>query len=232
MARIRHPERHSVGRLGWLRAAVLGANDGLLSTASLIIGVASAPTTHSAVIIAGVAGLIAGAMSMGAGEYVSVSSQHDAEKADLTREADELRRNPKSELAELTGIYLQRGLEPGLAAQVAAQLMAKDALKAHARDELGLSEATSARPLQATFASAAAFTLGAAPPLIIALLAPQSLVVASIAVTSMVVLAILGAVGAKIGGAPMMTAVIRVTFWGAFAMGLTAGIGHIFGAVV
>lgn len=232
MARIRHPERHSVGRLGWLRAAVLGANDGLLSTASLIIGVASAPTTHSAVIIAGVAGLIAGAMSMGAGEYVSVSSQHDGEQADLAREADELRRDPKSELAELTGIYLQRGLEPELAAQVAAQLTAKDALKAHARDELGLYEATSARPLQATFASAAAFTLGAAPPLIIALLAPQSLVVASIAVTSMVVLAVLGAVGAKIGGAPMMTAVVRVTFWGAFAMGLTAGIGHIFGAVV
>ena len=211
---------------------MLGANDGLLSTASLIIGVASAPTTHSAIIIAGVAGLIAGAMSMGAGEYVSVSSQHDAEQADLAREADELRQDPKAELAELTGIYVQRGLEPDLAAQVAAHLSAKGALAAHARDELGLSEATSARPLQATFASAAAFALGALPPLIIALLAPVSLIAGSIAGTSLVVLTVLGAVGAKIGGAPMMKAVLRVTFWGAMAMGLTAGIGHLFGAVV
>jgi VIT1/CCC1 family predicted Fe2+/Mn2+ transporter len=232
MARRRHLERHSVGRLGWLRAAVLGANDGLLSTASLIIGVASAPTSHSAIIIAGVAGLIAGAMSMGAGEYVSVSSQHDAEQADLARESDELRRDPRAENAELTGIYVQRGLEPSLAAQVSAQLMAKDPLQAHARDELGLSDTTSARPLQATAASAASFTLGAAPPVIIALLAPQSFIVPSIAATSLLVLATLGAVGAKIGGAPIMKAVFRVTFWGAFAMGLTAGIGHIFGTVV
>jgi VIT1/CCC1 family predicted Fe2+/Mn2+ transporter len=232
MARRKHLENHKVGRLGWLRAAVLGANDGLLSTASLIIGVASASTTHSAIAIAGMAGLIAGAMSMGAGEYVSVSSQHDAEQADLAREAVELRESPKSEMAELTGIYVKWGLEPGLAEQVAAQLMARNALEAHARDELGLSEATNARPLQASLASAASFVLGAAPPLVIALLAPQHVIVVSIAVTSLLVLAVLGAAGARIGGAPMTKAVVRVTFWGALAMGVTAGIGHMFGTVV
>ena len=226
-------ERHTVGRLGWLRAAVLGANDGLLSTSSLIIGVAAAPaTTHSAILIAGVAGLIAGAMSMAAGEYVSVSSQHDAEQADLAREADELRHYPKAEQAELAGIYVQRGLAPELARQVAVQLMANDALQAHARDELGLSEATTARPLQAAFASAVSFALGAAPPLAIVLLAPRDLVAASVAAASLVVLVVLGALGARIGGARIMAAVIRVTFWGALAMLVTAGIGRLFGTVV
>ncbi len=211
---------------------MLGANDGLLSTASLIIGVASASTSRSAILIAGFAGLIAGAMSMAAGEYVSVSSQHDSETADLKREAAELRDDPKAEQAELKDIYIRRGLEPGLADEVARQLMAKDALEAHAREELGLSEATAARPLQAAFASAAAFAVGAAAPLAVALIAPQKLVVAAIAATSLVVLAILGASGAKAGGAPMAVAVGRVTFWGALAMLVTAGIGHLFGTVV
>jgi VIT1/CCC1 family predicted Fe2+/Mn2+ transporter len=232
MARRKHLERHSVGRLGWLRAAVLGANDGLLSTASLIIGVAAASTSRSAILIAGFAGLIAGAMSMAAGEYVSVSSQHDAESADLKREMAELRQSPEAEQAELTGIYVQRGLEPKLAEEVARQLMAHNALEAHARDELGLSEETAARPLQAAFASAAAFALGAAPPLGIALVVPQDLVTPAIAATSLVVLAILGAAGAKTGGAPMTAAVLRVAFWGALAMLVTAGIGRLFGTVV
>jgi VIT1/CCC1 family predicted Fe2+/Mn2+ transporter len=232
MARRKHPEHHAVGRLGWLRAAVLGANDGLLSTASLIIGVASASTSRSAILIAGFAGLIAGAMSMAAGEYVSVSSQHDAETADLKREAAELRQSPEAEQAELTGIYVQRGLEPGLAGEVARQLMAHDALQAHARDELGLSQETAARPLQAAFASAAAFALGAVAPLGIALITPQNLVTPAIGVTSLAVLAILGAAGARTGGAPIMAAVLRVTFWGALAMLVTAGIGRLFGTVV
>jgi len=232
MAHRRHPERHSVSRLGWLRATVLGANDGLLSTASLIIGVAAASTSRSAILIAGFAGLIAGAMSMAAGEYVSVSSQHDAESADLKREAAELRHDPKAEHAELTGIYVQRGLEPELAGQVAQQLMAHNALEAHARDELGLSEHTAARPLQAAFASAAAFALGAAAPLGIAWIVPQNLVVPAIGVSSLVELAVLGAAGAKTGGAPMMAAILRVTFWGALAMLVTAGIGRLFGTVV
>ena len=232
MARRKHPEGHSVGRLGWLRAAVLGANDGLLSTASLIIGVAAASTTRSAILIAGFAGLIAGAMSMAAGEYVSVSSQHDAESADLKREMAELRDSPEAEQAELTGIYVQRGLEPELAGEVARQLMMHNALEAHARDELGLSEQTAARPLQAAFASATAFALGAAPPLGIALVVPQHLVVPAIAATSLVVLAVLGAAGARTGGAPMTAAVLRVTFWGALAMLVTAGIGRLFGTIV
>ncbi len=232
MARRKHLERHRVARLGWLRAAVLGANDGLLSTASLIIGVASAPTSHAAILIAGVAALIAGAMSMAAGEYVSVSSQADSEKADLKREAAELWNDPKSERAELAGIYVRRGLDGALADQVAGALMDKDALEAHARDELGLSEETKANPIQAAVASAVSFALGAAPPLLVAALAPETTVVVSIAAASLVVLAMLGAMGAKAGGAPMLAAVLRVTFWGALAMGVTAVVGHLFGTVV
>jgi VIT1/CCC1 family predicted Fe2+/Mn2+ transporter len=215
MARRKHLERHKVGRLGWLRAAVLGANDGLLSTASLIIGVASTGhSAHSAILIAGMAGLIAGAMSMAAGEYVSVSSQYDSEQADLHREQQELQDDPKAERAELAGIY------------------AKDPLEAHARDELGLSEETKARPLQAALASAVSFAIGAAPPLAVAALAPVGATVVAIAVTALIVLAVLGAAGARAGGAPMTKAVIRVTFWGALAMAVTAGIGHLFGTVV
>jgi VIT1/CCC1 family predicted Fe2+/Mn2+ transporter len=232
MARRKHLEKHRVGRLGWLRAAVLGANDGLLSTASLIIGVASAPTTHAAIMIAGVAALIAGAMSMAAGEYVSVSSQADSEKADLQREAAELKTDPKSERVELAGIYVKRGLAPELADQVARALMDKDALEAHARDELGLSEETRANPIQAAMASAIAFALGAAPPLAVAAVAPEAIVVVSIAAASLVVLALLGALGAKAGGAPILAAVLRVTFWGALAMCVTAGVGHVLGTVV
>jgi vacuolar iron transporter family protein len=228
----RHVEHHRTGRLGWLRAAVLGANDGLLSTSSLMIGVASASSTHAAILISGIAGLIAGAMSMAAGEYVSVSSQYDAEQADLKREREELEADPRAEEAELTGIYVQRGLTRALAREVARELTAKDALGAHARDELGLSEAMTARPLQAAVASAISFALGAAPPLIVALLVPHSVVVISIGVVSLAVLAVLGALGAEVGGAQMTTAAIRVTFWGALAMLVTAGLGHIFGTVV
>jgi VIT1/CCC1 family predicted Fe2+/Mn2+ transporter len=229
MARRKRAERHKVGRLGWLRAAVLGANDGLLSTSSLIIGVASASASREAILVAGIAGLIAGSMSMAAGEYVSVSSQHDAEQADLGREQRELSENPRAERAELAAIYVGRGLDPDLAKQVAEQLMAKDALNAHARDELGLNEATQARPFQAALASAASFAVGAAPPLGVAVLAPQAFTVGSIAGVSLVVLAILGAAGARVGGAPMAPAVVRVVFWGAFAMLVTAGIGHLLG---
>ncbi len=232
MARRKHLERHKVGRLGWLRAAVLGANDGLLSTASLIIGVASAPTSHSAILIAGVAALMAGAMSMAAGEYVSVSSQSDSEKADLKREAAELKTDPKAEQAELAGIYVKRGLDRELADRVAKELMDKDALQAHARDELGLSEETKANPIQAAMASAISFALGAAPPLAVAALAPQKTIVISIATVSLGVLAALGALGAKAGGAPMLAAVVRVVFWGALAMCVTAGVGHLFGTAV
>ncbi len=232
MVRNRHIERHRIGRLGWLRAAVLGSNDGLLSTSSLIIGVASASSSRSALLIAGTAALIAGAMSMAAGEYVSVSSQYDAEQADLARETDELKHDPKAELEELTGIYVKRGLEAGLAAEVARQLTSHDALQAHARDELGLSDALAARPLQAALASALAFALGAVPPLVIAALAPLNIVVVCVAVTSLVVLAVLGAFGAKAGGAPVMASVLRVTFWGALAMLVTAGIGRLFGTTI
>jgi VIT1/CCC1 family predicted Fe2+/Mn2+ transporter len=232
MARRKHLERHRVGRLGWLRAAVLGANDGLLSTASLIIGVAAASATHAAILTAGVAGLIAGAMSMAAGEFVSVSSQYDSEQADLRREADELKSDPKAEQAELAGIYVERGLDKALAGQVAEQLMAKDALKAHARDELGLNEETAAKPLQAAFASAISFAIGAAPPLLVAVLTPQKLVLPAIGATSLVVLAALGGAGAKAGGAPLPAAIVRVTFWGALAMLVTAGVGRLFGTVV
>lgn len=231
MAR-RHREHHRLGRVGWLRAAVLGANDGLLSTASLILGVAAASPNRTAILIAGAAGLLAGSMSMAAGEYVSVSSQQDAEGADVRREAEELRDNPKAEEAELAGIYIERGLEPSLAQRVAAQLMAHDALGAHTRDELGLSEATAAKPLQAALASAASFAAGAAGPLALAAAVPQHWVTPAIAVATLVLLAVLGALGAYAGGARIGVAVVRVTFWGALAMLVTAGLGRLFGTVV
>ena len=219
MARARRREEHRVGRLGWLRAAVLGANDGLLSTASVIIGVASAHTGHAAIMIAGVAALIAGAMSMAAGEYVSVSSQADAEKADLKREAAEICRDPKGEREELAGIYTKRGLDRGLADQVAGKLMEKDALKAHARDELGLSDDTKARPLQAAIASAVSFAFGAATPLGVAAVAPHATAVQAVSATSLAILVLLGGLGAKVGGAPILKAAARVTLWGAVRHG-------------
>jgi len=227
-----HTERHRVSRIGWLRAAVLGANDGIVSTASLIVGVAAASTTISEVAIAGVAGLVAGAMSMAAGEYVSVSSQSDTERADLARERAELKGQPDVELAELVRIYRERGLSPALAQDVAAQLTAKDALAAHARDELGISEAMTARPVQAALTSAATFAAGAALPLAMVFLMPQSALVAGVSVISLLSLGLLGAIGAWAGGANIAKAVLRVTFWGALAMAATAGIGRIFGTVV
>jgi vacuolar iron transporter family protein len=226
------PERHNVGRLGWLRAGVLGANDGVLSTASLIIGVVSAHATHSSVIVAGLAGLVAGAMSMSAGEYVSVSSQADSEGADLSRERAELGANPVAEHKELAGIYVQRGLEPALAIQVAEQLMAHDALGAHARDELGISDTTAARPIQAALTSAAAFAIGAALPLAVAAIAPIGSALIAVAASSLVFLALLGVAGAKIGGSSMLKGAVRVTFWGALAMAVTAMIGALFGTHV
>ncbi len=233
MSRLRlHIERHAVDRIGWLRAAVLGANDGIVSTASLIVGVAAAAATRGDILLTGVAGLVAGAMSMAAGEYVSVSSQSDTEKADLARETKELRDDPGFELEELTQIYVERGLEPDLARQVAVQLSAKDALKAHARDELHISDMTAARPIQAALTSAATFAIGASLPLVLVLVAPVATLVPAVSVASLAFLALLGAVGARAGGANMVTAVIRVTFWGAIAMAITAGIGRIFGAVV
>jgi len=228
----RQREKHLVGRVGWLRAAVLGANDGIVSTASLIVGVASAAAATSDILIAGAAGLVAGAMSMAAGEYVSVSSQSDTEQADLGRERIELRTQPALEHEELAQIYVKRGLEPGLARQVADQLMAKDALAAHARDELGISELTVARPIQAAMASAITFTVGAALPLSIVLFAPQPLLVPAVSLASLAFLALLGAIGARAGGAKVFKATIRVTFWGALAMALTAGIGHLVGTTV
>jgi VIT1/CCC1 family predicted Fe2+/Mn2+ transporter len=233
MGRLRHhPEGHRIGRIGWLRAAVLGANDGILSTASLIVGVAAAASTQTSVLIAGVAGLVAGAMSMAAGEYVSVSSQSDTEHADLARERKELRLNPESELDELTDIYVRRGLDRALARQVAQQLMAKDALTAHARDELGISEITTARPIQAALASAASFTVGAAMPLLMVFVSPARALVPVVSVASLDFLALLGAIGARAGGANVLRATVRVTFWGALAMASTAGIGKLFGTVV
>ncbi len=228
----RPPERHHVGRTGWLRAAVLGANDGIISTASLIIGVASAAGSLGAVVTAGVAGLIAGAMSMAAGEYVSVSSQSDTESADLAREQRELADDPEFETNELALIYTRRGIEPKLALQVAEQLMAKDALGAHARDELGISDATTPRPIQAALASAASFAVGAALPIVALLLAPGSLIVASVAGASLLFLALLGVVGAKIGGAGVLRPTLRVAFWGAFAMAVTAGVGALVGQAI
>jgi VIT1/CCC1 family predicted Fe2+/Mn2+ transporter len=227
-----HPESHLVGRIGWLRAAVLGANDGIVSTASLIVGVAAAAATQHDILIAGVAGLVAGAMSMAAGEYVSVSSQSDTEKADLARERKELSENVKFEQEELAEIYVKRGLEPSLARQVAQQLMAKDALTAHARDELGISEITTARPVQAAFTSAATFAVGAAMPLLMVLVSPPKALVLVVSVASLGFLALLGAIGARAGGANVLRATARVTFWGALAMALTAGIGKVFGTVV
>jgi vacuolar iron transporter family protein len=225
-----HRETHLVERIGWLRAAVLGANDGIVSTASLIVGVASAGQSTSAIVVTGIAGLVAGAMSMAAGEYVSVSSQADTEQADRAREADELANAPDAERAELTGIYVARGLDQSLAAQVADQLMASDALTAHLRDELGLADATAARPVQAAGFSAAAFSLGAALPLAMVLVAPPGLLNWAVGTASLLFLAILGAAGARVGGAPILRGVLRVTFWGAFAMAATAAIGALFGA--
>jgi VIT1/CCC1 family predicted Fe2+/Mn2+ transporter len=227
-----HKENHLVARIGWLRAAVLGANDGIISTASLVLGVASAASTRNEALVAGVAGLVAGAMSMAAGEYVSVSSQSDTESADLARETRELAVEPERETDELTEVYVARGVEVGLARQVARQLMAKDAPGAHARDELGISETTTARPVQAALASAATFSVGAAAPLVLVLVAPPTLLLPVVAVGSLLFLAVLGAVGAKAGGAGLLKATIRVTFWGALAMALTTGIGSLFGTVV
>ncbi len=227
-----NPERHFASRTGWLRAAVLGANDGLLSTASLVLGVASANATHASVLVAGSAGLIAGAMSMAAGEYVSVSSQADSEAADLAREADELSADPVAETRELAAIYVSRGLDAPLARQVATALMAHDALSAHARDELGFSEATAARPLQAAAASAISFATGALVPLLTAILVPSTVVLPAVAFTALLFLALLGTLGARVGGAPLLSAALRVTFWGAVAMVVTAGLGHLVGTVI
>lgn len=227
-----HTERHLVSRIGWLRAAVLGANDGIVSTASLIVGVAAASAATSDVLVAGIAGLVAGAMSMAAGEYVSVSSQSDTEQADLARESAELASQPAFEREELAQVYVQRGVDHELARKVADQLMAKDALGAHARDELGISEATTARPIQAALTSAATFAVGAAMPLLMVIVSPPALLVPIVSIASLGFLALLGAVGARAGGANVTRATMRVTFWGALAMALTAGIGALVGTVV
>jgi VIT1/CCC1 family predicted Fe2+/Mn2+ transporter len=228
----RPAERHNVGRTVWLRAAVLGANDGIISTASLIIGVASAASSLSAVLTAGVAGMIAGSMSMAAGEYVSVSSQSDTERADLARERQELIDDPEFETNELARIYVRRGIEPKLARQVAEQLMAKDALGAHARDELGISEATTPKPIQAALTSAAAFAVGAVLPIMALLVTPQRLLVPTVSGTSLAFLALLGVLGAKAGGASIFKPTLRVAFWGAFAMAITAGVGALVGKAI
>lgn len=225
-------EQHVVERLNWLRAAVLGANDGILSTASLIAGVAAADSSPKSVVIAGIAGLVAGALSMAAGEYVSVSSQADAEGADLARERKELVEQPEFELQELADIYTKRGVEPSLARQVAKQLMANDALATHAREELGISEITTAQPITAALASAASFAVGAAVPLLAAIAASGGRVTLIVTVASLICLAALGAVGARIGGANVWRAAVRITFWGALAMALTAAIGHLSGTAV
>ena len=225
----RHPEHHLIGRIGWLRAAVLGANDGILSTASLISGVAAASSAHSDVLIAGIAGLVAGAMSMAAGEYVSVSSQSDIEDAELTRERQELSTDDAGEHEELAQIYVKRGVAPELARQVAIQLMTKDALGAHARDELGISDITAARPVQAALTSAATFASGAAMPLLAVVLSPAGMIIPIVTAASLIALAGLGAVGAWAGGAKIWHAAARVVFWGAFAMAVTAAIGALVG---
>lgn len=224
-----HREAHRVDRIGWLRAAVLGANDGLVSTASLVVGVAAAATSHAGVLLAGVAGLAAGAMSMAAGEYVSVSSQSDTEKADLARETAELANDREAEVRELTAIYVERGVAPDLAQQVSLQMMAHDALGAHARDELGISEITTARPIQAAFTSAITFSAGAALPLVVAAVAPMDQLGWWVAGSALGGLAVLGALGARAGGAPIGRSVGRVVFWGALAMAITAGVGRLFG---
>ena len=229
---MRHIERHRTAHIGWLRAAVLGANDGLISTASLVVGVAAAGTARSAILIAGVAGLVAGAMSMAAGEYVSVSSQSDTELADLDRERGELATDPEAELAELAGIYRQRGLEPVLANEVATQLMARDALGAHARDELGLSELTAARPLQAAVSSAASFAGGALLPVVLTALVPTVYLTPVVIGATIVLLIVLGALAAQVGGASLVRGAGRVALWGAMAMGASALIGRLFGTTV
>lgn len=229
---VRQIERHRTGRTGWLRAAVLGANDGILSTASLVLGVAAANGSRSSVLVAGVAGLVAGTMSMAAGEYVSVHSQKDTEQADLARERAELRTDNSGEHKELAAIYVGRGLDPALAQQVADQLMAHDALGAHARDELGISATLKARPIQAALASACSFAFGACMPLIVTALVPSASLLIAVSATSLLFLASLGALAARTGGARMSPGALRVTFWGALAMGVTAGIGALFGTVV
>ena len=226
------PERHHSGREGWLRAAVLGANDGILSTSSLVLGVAAAHGSHHNLVVAGVAGLVAGAMSMAAGEYVSVHSQADTEKADLELEKRELATDDKGEHRELAAIYVGRGLEPALAKQVAEQLMAHNALEAHARDELGITETLKARPVQAALASAASFSAGAALPLLVTVISPDSLIITLVAAASLAGLAGLGALAARVGGAPILAGAIRVTFWGALAMAVTSGVGALFGTAV
>jgi len=229
---MKHPELHRTHRIGWLRAAVLGANDGIVSTASLIVGVAAAEANRGSVLVAGVAGLVAGAMSMAAGEYVSVSSQSDTERADLSREREELATDQEREHAELAAIYVGRGLDASLADQVATQLMAKDALAAHARDELGISDILTARPVQAALASAATFAVGAALPLLVVLMVPASALLWAVGASSLFFLALLGSLAARVGGSPIWRAALRVTFWGALAMALTAGVGHLFGATL
>lgn len=225
---VSHGEHHRTTRIGWLRAAVLGANDGIISTASLVLGVAAADGTHSNVLVAAVAGLVAGSMSMAAGEYVSVHSQADTERADLERERRELKADDKGEHKELAAIYVARGLDPSLAKQVALQLMAHDALGAHARDELGISEALIARPIQAALASAGSFAVGAAMPLLVTAIAPEASLIYLLSGTSLFFLALLGGLAAHVGGAGVSAGAIRVTFWGALAMGITAGVGALF----
>lgn len=231
MVRVAVNERHRTGRIGWLRAAVLGANDGIVSTSSLVLGVAAAHATHSNVLVAGVAGLVAGAMSMAAGEYVSVQSQADTEKAELALESAELKADDTGERMELMAIYVARGLDPSLAKQVADQLMVHDALGAHAHDELGISELLRARPIQAAFTSAASFAVGAAMPLLVTVLAPVGRLIPLVSGTSLLFLALLGGLAARAGGAGVMLGALRVTFWGALAMALTAGVGRLFGTV-
>ncbi len=228
----RHSERHRTDTIGWLRAAVLGANDGIVSTASLVVGVAAAGATSNTILMTGVAGLVAGAMSMAAGEYVSVHSQADTEQADLSRERAELEQEPAAELPELTAIYVARGLQPALAHQVAEQLTAHDALGAHARDELGISDSFTAKPVQAALASAASFAVGAALPLAVTFLAPRGQLILAVSGLSLVFLAVLGSVAARVGGAGVWIGAWRVTFWGALAMASTAGVGALFDAVV
>lgn len=228
----RHPELHRLGSVGWLRAAVLGANDGIVSTASLILGVAAAQATHQSILVTGVAGLVAGAMSMATGEYVSVQSQADTEAAALEKERVELSENPKGEHHELVNIYMERGLDASLANDVATSLMAHDALGAHSRDELGLTDAMSAKPLQAAFASAGSFAIGAALPLLVVLLVPHEHLIAFTVVTSLVFLAFLGGLAARVGGANVKKGIIRVAFWSALSMAAAAGIGSLFGTVV
>ena len=229
MSRLSHSEIHMVHRIGWLRAAVLGANDGLVSTASLVVGIAAAGSGRPEILIAGLAGLVAGAMSMAAGEYVSVSSQTDAEQADIARETKELKETPEAELDELTNIYVERGLDEDLARQVAVQLTEKDALGAHSRDELGISETVTAHPVQAALVSAATFAVGAVIPLIIASFAPTAQIAIIVALTTLFALAVLGGLGASAGGAGILKGAVRVTFWGALAMAATAVVGMIFG---